>query len=72
MGRHLTPKEVLVISATAKIPTYRVNPVFLLPLLWLVFWLRRALVITPLTFALYASAILFHDLGHFIEGFVRF
>jgi len=54
---------MLAISATARIPTYRVNPIFLLPLLWLAYWLRRVFVIKPVTFALYASALLFHDLG---------
>ena len=54
---------MLVISATARVPTYRINPIFLLPLLWLGYWLRRPLAITPLLFGLYASALLFHDLG---------
>src|SRR5436309_10335161 len=33
----------IVISATAKVPTYRVNPVFLLPLMWAPYLLRRRL-----------------------------
>jgi uncharacterized membrane protein YjdF len=54
---------MLVISATAKIGTYRINFIFLLPLLWAAYWLRGVFPINPLTFAMYASALLFHDLG---------
>jgi len=53
----------LIISATAKVPTYRVNPVFLLPLTWLPFWLRRRLFLMPAHYVLFAIAILIHDLG---------
>ena len=53
----------LIISATAKVPTYRVNPVFLLPLMWLPYWLRHRLFLTPAHYILFAIAILIHDLG---------
>jgi uncharacterized membrane protein YjdF len=53
----------LVISATAKIATYRVNPVFLIPLTWLPYLVRRRLFLTPLHYVLFAVAILIHDLG---------
>ncbi len=53
----------LLISATAKVPTYRVNPIFLLPLLWLPYWLRYRLHLHPLHYLMFAVAILFHDLG---------
>ena len=53
----------LLISATAKVPTYRVNPVFLLPLLWLPYWLRHRLHLHPLHYLMFAIAVLFHDLG---------
>ena len=53
----------LIISATAKVPTYRVNPVFLLPLMWAPYWLRRRLFLTPVHYVLFALAISIHDLG---------
>jgi uncharacterized membrane protein YjdF len=53
----------VLISATAKIATYRVNPVFLLPLMWAPYFLRRRLFLTPLHYALFGVAILIHDLG---------
>src|SRR3954469_20278391 len=53
----------LIISATAKVPTYRVNPVFLLPLMWLPYWLRRRIYLTPAHYVMFAVAILIHDLG---------
>jgi uncharacterized membrane protein YjdF len=53
----------LIISATARVPTYRVNPVFLLPLMWLPYWLRRRLYLMPAHYLMYALAILIHDLG---------
>ena len=53
----------LIISATAKVPTYRVNPVFLLPLTWLPYWLRRRLFLAPGHYVAFAVAILIHDLG---------
>src|SRR5689334_23339130 len=53
----------LIMSATAKVPTYRVNPVFLLPLMWLPYWLRRRIFLTPGRYAIYALAIFIHDLG---------
>jgi uncharacterized membrane protein YjdF len=54
---------MLVISATAKLPKYHFNFVFLVPLLWLGYWQRRPLGVTPATFAAYALALLLHDLG---------
>ena len=43
--------------------TYRFSFLFLLPLLWGVYALRRQLVLSPLHLALFASFLLFHDLG---------
>jgi len=54
---------IIAIAATASLPKYRINPIFLLPLLWLGYFLRRPLDVTPVTFGLYASALLLHDLG---------
>jgi len=53
----------LLISATAKVATYRVNPVFLIPLMWLPYLLRHKLHLHAIVYAMYAVAILFHDLG---------
>ncbi len=54
---------ILIIAATARMPTYRVAPLFLIPILWLPCVFRRALGLTPALFALFASAMVFHDLG---------
>jgi uncharacterized membrane protein YjdF len=59
----VTTVAMLVISATATVPKYHLNPVFLVPLLWLGYWLRRPLAVTPVLFAMYAIAMLLHDLG---------
>jgi len=59
----------IVISTLATVSTYRVNPVFLIPLLWAPYMFRRKLNLHPLHFALYAIAFLLHDLGAF--GFYR-
>jgi uncharacterized membrane protein YjdF len=59
----------IVISATAKIATYRINPIFLIPLMWLPYIFRRRLSLHVLDYALFALAILFHDIGAY--GFYR-
>ena len=41
----------LIISATAKVPTYHINPLFIIPLMWAPYLLRRRLRIS--TIALY-------------------
>jgi uncharacterized membrane protein YjdF len=58
---------VLVIAWFAQIETYRVAPVFLIPLIWLPLLpaLRRRLDLHPLHYALLVSAILLHNLGAF-------
>lgn len=52
-----------VVTLTARVPTYRVAPAFLVPLLWAPVLLRRWLALRPATYAMYAAAMLFHDLG---------
>jgi uncharacterized membrane protein YjdF len=52
-------------AVVAKVPTYRVAPVFLLPLIWLPYFLRRRLHLHPLHYALFAVAMLLHGLGAF-------
>jgi uncharacterized membrane protein YjdF len=44
---------------------YRFSFLFLVPILWAVYGLRRRLSIRPLHFALFALALLLHDLGAF-------
>src|SRR5213075_2888879 len=48
---------------------YRFAFGFLVPLLWGVYLLRQQLALRPLHYALFASFLLFHDLGVF--GFYR-
>ncbi len=54
---------IIVNAIAARVPTYHISPVFLVPLLWLGYLLRERLAITPLTYAAYFVAILLHDLG---------
>src|SRR4051812_47620047 len=54
---------MLIISLTAKVSNYRINFIFLIPILWIAFYFRRGLFLTPVLFACYASALLFHDTG---------
>jgi uncharacterized membrane protein YjdF len=54
---------VIVIAATARVPTYRINPIFLLPAAWAPYWLRRRLHLHWVHYALLIVAILLHDLG---------
>jgi uncharacterized membrane protein YjdF len=56
---------VLIIAVFAKVPTYRVAPVFLLPALWAPVLLRRRLHLHPFHYALYAAAVLLHCMGAF-------
>ena len=44
-------------------PTYRINPIFLIPLAWLPYIIRRRLHLHALHYALLVVAILLHDLG---------
>lgn len=53
----------ILIAATARVPTYRINPVFLIPLAWLPYVIRRRLHLHALHYALLIAAILLHDLG---------
>src|SRR5690348_8978856 len=54
---------VVLIAATARVPTYRVNPVFLVPLAWVPYYFRRGLHLTLIPYVLFGLAILLHDLG---------
>lgn len=62
----LTTVCFVVISLQAKAgATYRYSFIFLSLLLWLVFFLRRKLSLHPFHFALFALAMLLHNLGAF-------
>lgn len=53
------------LAFVAKMPTYRYAPIFLIPLLWAVFFLRRRMHVHPFHYALFASALVLHNLGAF-------
>ena len=55
--------------AAAPGSTYKWSSLLLLPLVWLVYFLQDRLVLRPSHFALFALAIIIHDLGTF--GFYR-
>ena len=56
---------IIVLAFSGHVATYRTAPAFLLPLLWLVYFLRRRLHLHPLHYALFAIALLVHMLGTF-------
>jgi uncharacterized membrane protein YjdF len=56
---------VLAIAFVARVPTYRVAPAFLIPMLWGVLRLRRRVHLHPLHYVLLAAAVVLHDLGAF-------
>ena len=51
--------------AGGSVAKYRWSAIFLVPLIWIVFLLRRRLALHPAHFALFAVAVLAHDLGAF-------
>ena len=55
----------IIIAIVARLPTYRISPLFLIPLMWFVYALRRRLHLHPLHYFLFGTAILLHDLGAF-------
>jgi len=61
----LSSIAIPIIAFFARVPTYRVSPAFLIPLIWLVYALRRRLHIHPFHYLLFALAVLLHDLGAF-------
>jgi len=54
---------VIAIAITARVPTYRVAPVFLVPILWTPVALRRPLHLHPRHYLLFDLAILLHGMG---------
>jgi uncharacterized membrane protein YjdF len=59
----VTSIAIVAIAATAVVATYRVNPVFLIPLTWLPYYFRRGLHLRRVPYAMFCAAILLHDLG---------
>src|SRR5688500_16664891 len=55
----------IVFAAVARVPTYRVSPMFLVPIVWGMVLLRWRLHLHPMHFALFALALVLHDLGAF-------
>jgi uncharacterized membrane protein YjdF len=60
----ITSALFLLITFTAHGPaTYRFAIFFLGPMLWWVYWMRRKFALHPGHFAMFAIALLFHNLG---------
>jgi uncharacterized membrane protein YjdF len=53
------------LATVATTANYRIAPVFLIPLLWSIFFLRRRMHVHPFHYALFASAMVLHNLGAF-------
>jgi uncharacterized membrane protein YjdF len=53
----------ILLAIVTKVPTYHVAPLFLIPILFAVYALRRRLHLAPVHYALFTSAILLHNLG---------
>jgi uncharacterized membrane protein YjdF len=56
---------IVILAFVGSVPAYHVAPLFVLPLLWGVYFLRWKLHLIPFYYALFAIAILFHMLGTF-------
>jgi uncharacterized membrane protein YjdF len=61
----LASAAVLAIAFVARVPTYRVAPAFLVPILWAPVLLRRRLHLHPFHYVLFAAAVLLHCMGAF-------
>ena len=55
----------VVIAFFAKVPTYKVAPTFLIPILWIPYFFRGWLRLNPAHYLLFGIAMLMHDLGAF-------
>jgi uncharacterized membrane protein YjdF len=56
---------IIALAIAAKVPTYHTAPTFLIPMLWLPFFLRNRLHLHPLHYLLFTLAILLHMSGAF-------
>lgn len=59
--------SVLVVmnAINATVETYRMSPLFLIPLIWAPYALKRPLALLPSHYLLFVLAVLLHDLGAF-------
>jgi uncharacterized membrane protein YjdF len=55
----------IAIAFVARVPTYRTAPLFLVPVVWAVYFLRRRLNLHWFHYLLFVSAMLLHNLGAF-------
>ena len=55
----------IAIAFFARVDTYRVAPLFLVPAIWAPWLFRRKLNLHPLHFALWVAAVLLHNVGAF-------
>jgi uncharacterized membrane protein YjdF len=53
----------IVLALVAKVPTYKVAPAFLIPIIWAPLAIRRRLHLHPVHYALYVIAVFLHNLG---------
>ena len=53
----------IALAFVARVPTYRTAPLFLIPIVWAVYFLRRWLNLHWFHYLLFASAMLLHNLG---------
>jgi len=61
----LTSVIIIVLAIVARVKTYHVAPLFLVPAVWVGYALRRRLELHPVHYALLCSAIVLHMLGAF-------
>ncbi len=54
---------IVALAVVARVPTYRVAPAFLLPILWGMLLLRGRLHVGALGYAMFALAVVLHGLG---------
>lgn len=59
----LATVAIIAFAVTARVPTYRVAPAFLVPILWAPVVLRRVLHLHPFHYVLFAAAVLLHGTG---------
>jgi uncharacterized membrane protein YjdF len=59
----VTALLIVMFALTATVPTYRVSPVFLIPLTFVPILLRRQLNLSPVHYMLYCIAVLLHTSG---------
>src|SRR5436190_14292036 len=61
----VTTALIILIACVARVPTYHVAPLFLIPATWGFYFLRRPIFLHPVHYALVCLAILVHMIGAF-------